>query len=156
MNTNSVATSIDANLPKQVNSSRPWLLARASEAMFAQVIRRTVRFIFLFLAARKLGPASFGIYALLLAVLETLSLITGEGLADYVARELSKAPGLARELYRRVTLLRCLLALLVAPIAIVLLNLLKYPGEILRDAALLFSVLIARGPLASRTSQLLL
>jgi len=117
--------------------------------MFAQVIRRTVRFIFLFLAARKLGPASFGIYALLLAMLETLSLMTGEGLADYLAREVSKAPGLAKELYKRVTLLRCLLALLVAPIAIVLLGFLKYPNQILRDAALLFSILIARGPLAS-------
>ena len=149
MNTDSVATSMDASLPKQINSSRTWLLARASEAMFAQVIRRTVRFIFLFLAARKLGPASFGIYALLLAMLETLSLMTGEGLADYVARELSKAPGLAKELYKRVTLLRCLLALLLAPIAIMLLGFLKYPNEILRDAAWLFLILIARGPLAS-------
>jgi O-antigen/teichoic acid export membrane protein len=140
---------MDASWPKQVNSSRTWLLARASEAMFAQVIRRVVRFIFLFLAARKLGPASFGIYALLLAMLETLSLMTGEGLADYVARELSKAPGLAKELYKRVTLLRCLLALLLAPIAIILLGFLKYPNEILRDAAWLFLILIARGPLAS-------
>jgi O-antigen/teichoic acid export membrane protein len=117
--------------------------------MLSQVVRRTARFFFLFLAARKLGPEAFGIYALLVAIVETLSVVTGEGLADYLAREISQNPSLARELYKRVTLVRCFLALLLAPLAIVLLHFLKYPAEIQRDAALLFLVLFARGPLAS-------
>lgn len=149
MKAGSMASTIDLKLETAVTKSKTWLWARASEAMAGQVVRRTIRFIFLFLAARKLGPAVFGIYALLLAILETLSLITGEGLADYLAREISKTPALARSLYERVTVIRCLCALVLAPAAIGLLHLLKYPGEIQGDAAWLFLILFARGPLAS-------
>jgi O-antigen/teichoic acid export membrane protein len=146
----SMAVMMDAKLPKTGNpASRAHLFARASEAMVAQVVRRTVRFFFLFFVARKLGPETFGIYALLLAMLETLSLMTGEGLADYLAREIAKAPVLARELYKQVTLLRWLYGLLLAPAAIVLLHFLRYSYEIQRDAAWLFLILFARGPLAS-------
>jgi len=125
------------------------LLPRASQAMFSQVLRRTVRFFFLFLAARKLGPEIFGTYVLLLAVTETLSLMTGEGLADYVAREAAKVPDLARSLVHRVSAVRCLLALALAPLAVMVLRLLHYPGEVQQAAAVLFLALLARGPLAA-------
>jgi O-antigen/teichoic acid export membrane protein len=129
--------------------SPPWLFARASEAMLSQVLRRAIRFLFLFLCARNLGPEVFGSYALLLAMLETLSLITGEGLTDYVAREVSKSPSVARSLCNRVSILRCLFAIPLAPMAIAILHLLHYPAEVERNAAWFFLVLLARGPLAS-------
>src|SRR5439155_7601787 len=122
----------DAATPSK---SPPWLFARASEAMLSQALRRTVRFLFLFLSARTLGPEVFGSYALLLAMLETLSLITGEGLTDYVAREASKSPGVARSLFNRVSILRCLLSIPLAPIAIAILHWLHYPAEVQRNAA---------------------
>src|SRR5215469_12818562 len=81
------------------------LMPRASQAMLSQVLRRAVRFFFLFLAARKLGPEIFGTYVLLLAFAETLSLMTGEGLTDYVAREAARFPAIARSLVSRVSAL---------------------------------------------------
>jgi O-antigen/teichoic acid export membrane protein len=127
----------------------PLLLPSASQAMLSQVLRRTVRFGFLFIAARKLGPEVFGVYVLLLALMETLSLMTGEGLTDYVAREASKSPGSARALFSRVSLFRCLLAGVLAPVAVIVLRLLHYPYEVQTSGALLFLVLFARGPLAA-------
>src|SRR5262245_1815124 len=102
------------------------LLPRASQAMFSQVLRRAVRFFFLFIAARKLGPETFGAYVCLLAVVETLSLMTGEGLTDYVAREAAKAPGVARSLFNRVSAIRWLLAMVLGPLAVLTLRLLHY------------------------------
>ena len=130
-------------------NARAWVLSHASKAMLSQVVRRTVRFVFLFLAARKLGPETFGVYVLLLAILETLSLITGEGLTDYVAREAAKTPRAARTIFDRVTVMRWLLAGVVAPLAVLALRLLHYSKEVQVCAALLFVVLIARGPLAA-------
>jgi O-antigen/teichoic acid export membrane protein len=145
-----ITETMDAKLPKIGSPvSRPRLFARASEAMLAQVLRRTVRFFFLFFVARKLGPENFGVYALLVAMLETLSLMTGEGLTDYLAREIAKAPSLARQLYKQVTLLRWLYGVLLTPAAITLLHFLHYSFEIQRDAAWLFLILFARGPLAA-------
>src|SRR5262245_48187950 len=125
------------------------LLPRASQAMLSQVVRRTVRFFFLFLAARKLGPEIFGTYVLLLAVVETLSLVTGEGLADYVAREASKSAGIARSLFSRVSAIRWLLAIALAPLAVMVLHFLHYPDDVPWSAAFLLLILIARGPLAA-------
>src|SRR5215470_1723689 len=86
------------------------ILSRASQAMLSQLLRRAVRFFFLFFAARKLGPEVFGIYVLLLAIAETLSLMTGEGLVDYVSREAVKSSEMARSLFQRVSAVRWLLA----------------------------------------------
>lgn len=130
-------------------SSQGRLVSHAGHAMFSQIVRRTVRFVFLFLAARKLGPETFGVYVLLLAILETLSLMTGEGLTDYVAREACKLPSTARSLFNRVSAIRWFLAALLAPLAILVLRLFHYPPDVQWCAALLFVILIARGPLAA-------
>jgi O-antigen/teichoic acid export membrane protein len=125
------------------------LLPRASQAMLSQVLRRTVRFFFLFLAARKLGPEIFGTYVLLLAIAETLSLMTGEGLTDYVAREAAKSPSVARSLFNRVSAVRWLLAIALGPLAVMVLRLLHYSDDVQWSAAFLFLILVARGPLAA-------
>lgn len=125
------------------------LLPSASQAMLSQVLRRAVRFFFLFLAARKLGPETFGTYVLLLAVVETFSLMTGEGLTDYVAREAAKAPSVARSLFSRVSAIRWLLAMVLGPLALIALHALHYSKEVQWSAALLFLILVARGPLAA-------
>src|SRR5215467_7477320 len=130
-------------------SLRSWFVTRAGQAMLSQILRRTARFVFLFLAARKLGPETFGVYVLLLAILETLSLMTGEGLTDFVAREVSKAPAMARALFNRVSAMRWLLAGILSPLAILALHLFHYPQEVQWCAALLFIILIARGPLSA-------
>ena len=131
------------------SNSQRWLISQAGQAMFSQILRRTARFAFLFLAARKLGPETFGVYALLLAILETLSLMTGEGLTDYVAREACKMPAAARSLFNRVCAMRWLLAALLTPLPILGLRLLHYPSEVQWYATLLLMGLMARGPLAA-------
>jgi O-antigen/teichoic acid export membrane protein len=120
---------------------RNLLFSRAFRVGSGQVIRRCTRFLFFFFAARKLGPTTFGVYALLLAIVLTLAIISGEGFSDYLARELSKAPELGRGLYVRVTQLRLLYVVLLFVPTIVLLHTLKYPAEILVDASLLFLIL---------------
>src|ERR1043166_3758689 len=99
--------------PKQpAPASRLTFLSRAARISSSQAIRRTARFLFLFVAARKLGPELFGLYALLLAIIETTSLISGEGLIDYLTREVAKRPERAESLFWRVTQLRLLYALI--------------------------------------------
>lgn len=134
-----------------INQAKPrlWLLSSASQAMLSQIVRRTVRFFFLFMAARKLGPETFGTLALLLAILETLSLMTGEGLTDYVAREAAKSPVITRSLFERVSIIRFMLAGLLAPLAIAVLRALHYPVEVQASAGLLLLILFVRGPIAA-------
>jgi O-antigen/teichoic acid export membrane protein len=120
------------------------LFSRAFQVGAGQVIRRCTRFLFFFFAARKLGPTLFGVYALLLAIVETLSLVSGEGFTDYLTRELSKTPELGRALYVKVIQLRLLYVVLLFVSAEVCLYILKYPAEILADASLLFLTLFPR------------
>ena len=131
---------------KAARASRNLLFSRAFQVGSGQVIRRCARFLFFFFAARKLGPTTFGVYALLLAIVLTLAIISGEGFSDYLARELSKAPELGRGLYVRVTQLRLLYVVLLYVPTIVLLHTLKYPAEILEDASLLFLILFPNAP----------
>jgi len=124
-------------------------LRRAGQIGGSQVIRRAARFVFLFAVARALGPASFGIYALLLAVVETLSLLSGEGLIDFLARESSRAPESARGLARQVTALRSVYGALLVPVGLALVYALGYRGEVLGAALVLFLTLLARAPLSA-------
>src|SRR5712664_3582341 len=56
----------------------------------AQVARRIFRLIFVLLIARALGPNFFGVYALLLALVELVSMVSGAGFVDYLTRETAK------------------------------------------------------------------
>src|SRR5208283_5100039 len=56
----------------------------------AQLSRGLVRIFFVFVVARQLGPQQFGVYALLLAMIEILAVASGSGCADYMTREAAK------------------------------------------------------------------
>jgi O-antigen/teichoic acid export membrane protein len=144
-----VAIESEKQSQKPARAPRNLLFARAFQVGSGQVIRRCTRFLFFFFAARKLGPTTFGVYALLLAILLALAMISGEGFSDYLARELSKAPESGRGLYVRVIQLRLLYGALLFVPALVLLHALKYPAEILVDGALLFLVLFPNAPLGA-------
>jgi len=116
----------------------------AAQVSAAQMIRRSSRLLFFFIAARKLGPETFGLYAFLLAVFETLALVSGEGFTEYLMRELSKTPASAGVLYSRVCLLRCLYIMILFAPAIVFLQLLGHPKPILEAAFWLFLTLFPR------------
>src|SRR5208337_1299604 len=128
---------------------RNLLFSRAFQVGVSQVIRRCSRFLFFFLAARRLGPEKLGLYALLLATVETLALISGEGFTDYLTREVSKTPELGRGLYVRVVELRLLYVVVLFIPAMAFLHTLKYRGEVLNDAFLLFLILFPRAPLSA-------
>ena len=53
----------------------------------AQLSRGLVRLLFIVATARVLGPGQFGVYALLLAIIEILAVASGSGYADYLTRE---------------------------------------------------------------------
>lgn len=116
----------------------------AARVSAAQTIRRSTRLLFFSVAARRLGPTTFGLYAFLLAVFETLALISGEGFTEYLMRELSKVPASAGALYSRVTFLRCAYIVVLFVPAIVFLRLLGHSKPILGAAFWLFLALFPR------------
>src|ERR1700739_1509001 len=67
--------------------------ARISHAALltaAQLVRGILRLFFVVAVARVLGPGRFGVYALLLAMVEMLAVASGSGYADYLTREAAK------------------------------------------------------------------
>lgn len=130
-------------------TGRSNVLARAGQIGGAQIIRRAARFVFLFVIAKKMGPEAFGVYAILLALLETLSLISGEGFIDYLAREIARSPDRAGPLFAKVTQLRLVYAALVVPLGLAVLAVMKYRGGVLLAAFFMFLGLFARAPLAA-------
>ena len=136
-------------VPILKTNTHTWLLSRAGQAMFSQVLRRAARFVFLLLAAKKLGPEVFGSYVLFLAIMETLSLMTGEGLTDFVAREVAKNASATQSLFNRVVAIRWLLTGIFSPVAVVTLYLLHYPPQLLWCATLMLTILFSRGPFAA-------
>src|SRR5215471_14088585 len=74
----------------------------------AQVVRRALRMLILFVVARWLGVEGFGSYIVLLTVVEMIALISGYGYVDFLTREISQRPGSAQPLALKVTVLRLL------------------------------------------------
>src|SRR5260221_9082070 len=120
------------------------LLAGAASLSSSQIVRRVFRTLFLLLAARALGPETFGLYILLLTVTEILALVSGGGFGDYLTREVAKSPQLAYQLLFRITQLRVAYLLLLATITIPGLSLLRYSSPVLVNAALLSLTLFPR------------
>jgi len=56
----------------------------------AQLSRGALRVLFVLAAARVLGPQHFGVYILLLAMVEMLAMASGTGYSDYLTREAAK------------------------------------------------------------------
>ncbi len=72
----------------------------------AQLSRGLFRLLFVIVAARALGPSQFGVYALLLAMVEMLAVATGSGYTDYLTREAAKDERLGWGLCGQLTRLR--------------------------------------------------
>src|SRR6202140_3717059 len=124
--------------------SGPKLLAGATSLSASQAVRGGFRILFVLLAARQLGPEVFGLYALLLTVMELLALVSGSGFANYLTREVAKNPGSAYQLLFRIIQLRLAYVLILAAIAIPGLSLLRYSSSILVSASLLSLTLLPR------------
>src|SRR5260221_242228 len=120
------------------------LLAGATSLSASQAVRGGFRTLFLLLAARALGPEVFGLYALLLTVMELLAIVSGSGFGNYLTREAAKNPGSAYQLLFRIIQLRLAYVLVLAAIAIPVLSLLRYSSSILVNATLLSLTLLPR------------
>jgi O-antigen/teichoic acid export membrane protein len=127
---------------RQISGSE--LLSGATSLSASQLVRGGFRTLFLLLAARLLGPEVFGLYALLLTVMEIVALVSGAGFGNYLTREVSKHPGSAYPLLFRTIQLRFAYLLVLAAIAIPSLTLLRSSSSILVNAALLSLTLLPR------------
>ncbi|MCU1286040.1 MAG: hypothetical protein JWO13_2390 [Acidobacteriales bacterium] len=110
----------------------------------SQVLKRVFRMAVLLIAARLLGVELFGVYALLLTVVEMAAMISGFGYVDFLTREIAKRPESASSLAIKATLIRLLYLLPVVGGALFLLKALRYPQSLVADAALLAIALIPR------------
>jgi O-antigen/teichoic acid export membrane protein len=97
----------------------------------AQLARGLFRLLFVVVVARQLGPQQFGVYALLLAVVEMLAVASGSGYADYLTREAAKDARVGWGLASQLTWLRFGCALLLAGAGLGILWVLGYPRMVL-------------------------
>lgn len=89
----------------------------------SQVVRRGCRVGFLLVAARILGPHNFGLYALMISVIELLGMISGAGFMELLTREVARSPESGGGLWFQLTGLRFLyLAVLISITLAVLLG----------------------------------
>lgn len=111
----------------------------------SQVVRRVLRLGVLLLIARLLGMESFGVYALLLTLVELIALITGFSYGDFLTREIAKAPQTAWPLAKRITQIRFVYMVPCVALALLLLVALRFPTNMVTNAALLSLALVPRG-----------
>ena len=117
---------------------------RARLLSASQIVRRLCRMALLFLAARMLGVATFGSYALLLTIVEMVALISGVGYMEFLTREVAKRPGLSRLLGVRVTLLRMAYIAPGLGLALLAMAAMHFPSAVLVNASLLAITLVPR------------
>ena len=110
----------------------------------AQVVRRLLRLGVLLLIARLLGIENFGVYALLLTVVELVALISGFSYGDFLTREVAKDPQLAWPLATRITQIRFAYSIPCVAIAVLVLAALRFPAALIVNAALLSLTLMPR------------
>lgn len=120
------------------------LFGGAFKLSSAQMIRRFVRIPLLLISARLLGPEPFGLYIFLIAVIEALSVLSGQGFAEYLAREGAKRHDSALQLAFHIIRLRCLYSLLLLSISLPGLAFLGYSRLVIGNAALLSAILFPR------------
>jgi O-antigen/teichoic acid export membrane protein len=135
--------------PTPLAKQSPTVRGGASSLSGAQIIRRAFRMITFLLAARLLGPATFGIYILLMTVTEMIAVISGAGYVDYLSREVASQPTAAGWLATRLTQTRAIYIFCGAIIAILGLRLLHFPNSLLICAAALCVALLPRAVLES-------
>jgi O-antigen/teichoic acid export membrane protein len=110
----------------------------------AQVVRRLLRLCVLLLIARLIGIDSFGVYALLLTVVELIALISGFSYGDFLTREIAKDRRMAGPLAKQITQIRFAYSIPCVAVAILLLAILRFPRALLVNAALLSLTLAPR------------
>ncbi|HSZ20163.1 MAG TPA: flippase [Candidatus Acidoferrum sp.] len=97
----------------------------------AQIVRSVSRFFFVLVAARKLGPESFGIYTLILALTEIIAVISGNGFGDYLTREIARDARVGWGVGAQLTWLRIAYSVPLAAAGLSILWLLGYSRTVL-------------------------
>ena len=109
-----------------------------------QVAKWSFRVLFVLVIARALGPAEFGVYALLYTMVEFLGVASGSGYIDYLTREAAKDARVGWGLAFQLVVLRVSVAVPAGLIEIGILRLLAYPRTVLVGTAFLSLTLIPR------------
>jgi O-antigen/teichoic acid export membrane protein len=110
----------------------------------AQLLRGLLRLFFVVAVARVLGPARFGVYVLLLAMVEMLAVASGAGYIDYLTREAAKDERLGWGLGAQLIWLRLAYLLPFMGIGLGILWLLGYPRLLLLGTAGMSLTLLPR------------
>jgi O-antigen/teichoic acid export membrane protein len=110
----------------------------------SQVVKWSLRLVFVLIVARTLGPAGFGVYALLFAMVECLAVASGSGYADYLTRESARDARVGWGLAVQLMLLRIAILIPGAAIEIGILALLRYPHPVRVGMALMALTLAPR------------
>jgi len=119
-------------------------ISHAALLMATQVVKWSLRVIFVLVVARALGPAEFGVYALLYAMVEFLAVASGAGYIDYLTREAAKDARAGWGLAFQLIGLRIIIAIPVAAIEIGILSLMHYPHRVLAGTAWMALTLVPR------------
>jgi O-antigen/teichoic acid export membrane protein len=122
----------------------PSLTSGAVKLGSSQVVRRACRVAFLLVAARVLGPHTFGSYALMFSVIEIAAVISGTGYMELLTREVAQAPRSAAALWLRLAGLRMAYLALLISLALGALLKLGYPRSTLVVAGLFSLTLFPR------------
>ena len=110
----------------------------------SQIVRRLFRMAVLSVAARLLGVEGFGVYVVLLTVVEMVAIVSGYGYMDFLTREVAKRPAAGWSLATRMTVLRVLYALPSLGLAMLVLTVLRFPARMILNTALLAVTLVPR------------
>jgi O-antigen/teichoic acid export membrane protein len=129
---------------RQPSSSGTPKISHAALLTGAQLVRAASRLLFVVVVARTLGPEQFGVYTLLLAVVEIAAVISGVGYGDFLTREAASDERLGWGLGQQLTGLRIAYAIPLAGIALGLLGLFGYSRLVLVAAVWILLTLIPR------------
>ena len=110
----------------------------------SQVVRRVLRFAILLVAARMLGVQTFGVYALLLTVVEMVAIVSGYGYIDFLTREVARRPNSGRLLARKIALLRLLYVVAILSVAHAVLKAVGFSFTVILSTAYLALTLAPR------------
>src|SRR5215472_1316078 len=130
--------------PELVQPDLRDIAPKARYLSVSQIVRRLFRMAVLFVAARLLGVEAFGVYVVLLTVVEMVAIISGYGYMDFLTREVAKRPGAGWPLAGRMTLLRMFYALPSLGLAMLVLTVLRFPAGMVLNTALLAVTLVPR------------
>jgi len=119
-------------------------LAHVGFLMGSQLVKWSLRLVFVLVVARALGPETLGVYTLIYAVVELLAVASGTGYADYLTREAAKDPRVGWGLAFQLVALRIAIAVPVALVEIGILSLMSYPRTVLTGTAWMVLAIVPR------------